>query len=348
MRALVYHGPWQLGVEQVPTPVPREREVLVRVHAVGICGSDVHGFTGENGRRRPGQVMGHEVAGRVEAVGDEVPTGLGLTPGTPVTVNPLIACGSCGPCRAGTEQSCGRRRIVGVTPEIVSAFADMLVVPAGNVYPLSAAVPLEHGALVEPLAVGYHAARRGEVRTDDRVLVIGGGPIGQACILGARRLGATRLAVTEPNAARRSLAASLGAVPVDPGAVDVRDAVPDALGAPASVVIDAVGTTASLADAVRVTDFGARMVLVGMGAPRVDLSAYAISTEERTLVGSFCYPAREFADTVAWVGSNPPELTSLIDGRVGLDDAPQAFADLADGATGLSKVLVLPESEARR
>lgn len=343
MRALVYNGPWDLSVETMTDPRPGPREVLLRVVATGICGSDVHGYSGESGRRRPGQVMGHEMVGLVEARGDDVEPVPGVEPGATVTVNPLIPCGVCEACSAGAEQRCRDRRVIGVTPDIVSAFADLLVVPASNVVPVPTGVPQEYGALVEPLSVGYHAARRGGCSAGDNVLVVGGGPIGQACILAAHRLGAAGVAVTEPNPTRRALAATLGATGVDPRSDDAHAEVMRALGGSASLVLDAVGSTASLDTSMRCSAFGARVVLVGMNAPRVELSGYAVSTEERTLVGSFCYPAQDFRDTAAWVGTAPDVLGRLVDGRVDLEGAPQAFDELARGETAASKVLVFPQ-----
>ncbi len=337
MRVLVWNGPWDLTVETRDDPRPGPGDVLVRVAATGICGSDVHGFTGENGRRRPGQVMGHETVGHVAAVGTGVE---GVAPGDTVTVNPVIACGCCAACAAGAEQSCPDRRVIGVAPDVVSAFAELLLAPASNVVVLPGAMPLEYGALVEPLAVGYHAAGRGGCSAADAVLVVGGGPIGQACVLAARRLGATRVAVTEPNEHRRVLAGSLGAAAVDPGTDP--GAVAAALGGPASLVLDAVGSTASIEDAVRFSAFGARIVLVGMNAPRIDLPAYAVSTEERTLVGSFCYSAADFRATAEWVGTAPEALARLVDGRVDMAGAAAAFTSLAEGSTARSKVLVFP------
>jgi threonine dehydrogenase-like Zn-dependent dehydrogenase len=336
MRVLVWNGPWDLTVANREDPEPGPGDVLITVAATGICGSDTHGFTGENGRRKPGQVMGHEMVGHVAAVGAEV-TRVAL--GDVVTVNPLIACGRCAACAAGAEQSCADRRVIGVNPEIVSAFAEALLAPAANVMVLPQSMPLEYGALVEPLSVGYHAARRGGCSAADAVLVIGGGPIGQACVLAARRLGATRVAVSEPDDHRRALAASLGAEPVDP-AVD--GSVAEALGEKATLVLDAVGSTASIEAAAAASGFGARVVLVGMNAPRIDLPAYAVSTEERTLVGSFCYSARDFRETAEWVGTAPDVLARLVDGRVDMAGAPAAFADLASGRSGRSKVLVFP------
>lgn len=334
MRVLVYNGPWDLTVATRDDPEPGPTDVVITVAAVGICGSDLHGFTGETGRRKPGQVMGHEMVGRVAAVGAAV-TGIG--PGDPVTVNPLIACGECPACAAGSEQSCPTRQVIGVAPEIVAAFAETLLAPAGNVVVLPESMPLEYGALIEPLSVGYHAASRGDCSAADRVLVVGGGPIGQACVLAARRLGAEHVAVTEPDEHRRALAGSLGATALEPDG-DVAAA----LGGPATLMLDAVGSTSSFASAVAHTGFGARVVLVGMNAPRIDLPAYAVSTEERTLIGSFCYSAREFRETAEWVGTAPEVLGRLVDGRVDMDGAAEAFTALAKGTSQRSKVLVFP------
>jgi threonine dehydrogenase-like Zn-dependent dehydrogenase len=342
MRALVFRGPGDIRVEEVADPEPAGDEVLLLVTATGICGSDLHGYTGETGRRHPGQIMGHETVGRIVAVGSAVPAESGLVAGVTATVNPVIGCGGCPQCAAGTEQRCARRRVIGVDPALRAAFAELLAVPAGNVVALPDGVPEEYGALVEPLSVGYHAAVRGEVTPDDRVLVIGGGPIGQACALAARRLGANHVVVSELSVRRRALVSALGFPVLDPAAGEN-------LAEPATVVIDAVGASGSLAASFAASALGARVVLVGMNAPNVALDAYAVSTYERSVVGSFCYPSKEFRDTAAWVATRPPGLEHLIDGRTSLTDAPDAFAGLATGALAASKVLVVCRewSEAR-
>ncbi|WP_026932564.1 zinc-dependent alcohol dehydrogenase [Glycomyces tenuis] len=339
MRALVFHGPDDLRVEEAPDPVPAAGEVLLEIVATGICGSDLHGYTGENGRRHPGQIMGHETVGRIAALGEAV--GEDLTVGAPATVNPVIGCGACPQCGAGSEQHCARRRVIGVDPALSSAFAEYMTVPARNVVPLPPEVPIEYGALVEPLAVGYHAAVRGRTAPEDRVLVVGGGPIGQACALAARRLGAARVAVSELSAGRRDLVTALGFAAVDPSRGDLAELVGEALGGPATVVIDAVGSSGSLAGAFAASERAARVVLVGMGAPDVSLSAYAISTDERSVIGSFCYPSEEFRRTAEWVATLPAGLEHLIDDRVAFDAGPKAFAELAAGGLDASKILVL-------
>jgi threonine dehydrogenase-like Zn-dependent dehydrogenase len=282
--------------------------------------------------------MGHETVGRVAAVG----AGVDLSVGALVTVNPVISCGSCAACLAGAEQSCPQRRVIGVAPEISSAFAQLMVAPAGNVVELPESMPEEYGALVEPLAVGYHAALRGGCSQPDTVLVIGGGPIGQACALAARRLGARAVVVSEPSDPRRSLVHKIGFDCVDPTSGDLPAAVAAALGGPATLVLDAVGSSRSLADAAAASSYGARIVLVGMNAPKVEVAAYSVSTEERSLIGSFCYSAADFRATADWVGSAPEELQHLVDGRVDLDGAAEAFGQLGKGESSASKVLVFP------
>jgi threonine dehydrogenase-like Zn-dependent dehydrogenase len=260
-----------------------------------------------------------------------------------VTVNPVLWCGDCRQCAVGREQSCPDKRIVGVTPELRSAFAERMAVPARNAVQLPAGMPIEHGALVEPLAVGYHALVRGGCRAGESVLVLGGGPIGQACVLAARRQGAERVAVSEPGSHRRELNARLGAAVVDPSAAgDFAAAVRTALDGDPTLVVDAVGTPQTLAAAFACAPIGTTVVLVGMGAPTLDVAAYEISTKERSVVGSFCYSAAEFRDTAQWAVTVPDAIETLIEGRTDLDGGPASFEALARGTAQASKILVFP------
>ena len=340
MKALVLRGDYDIAVEERPDPQPTPGEVVVEVIATGICGSDFHGYSGENGRRHPGQVMGHETVGRIGELGAEV---AGLELGQLVTVNPVMSCHACPVCLAGQEHWCRQRVVLGVAPEISAAFADRVAVPATNIVALPEDMPEELGALVEPMAVGYHAVRRGNATAHDRVLVIGGGPIGQACLMAARRMGVSALALSDVSPSRRDLCARLGAAVIDPATEDVGEAAAAKLGGPATLVVDAVGVNQTVDNALAASGLGSRIVLVGMGSPRLELAAYAVSTEERTLIGSFTYNAAEFAETAAWVGSIPDGIEALIDGRVGWEGAPQSFDDLARGRSTASKILVFPQ-----
>lgn len=337
MRALVLRDFWSFAVEDRPDPQPGAGEVVLAVTAAGICGSDIHGFTGENGRRVPGQIMGHEAVGRVLRVG----AGVDVAAGTVATFNPVIPGPGAAQTADGFAYRSRTRSIIGVAAELSAAFAEQVVVPAINLVALPSAMPEEYGALIEPLAVGFHAAGRGGCGPRDRVLILGGGPIGQACYLGVRRLGSARVVVSEPSPHRSALLRDLGAAVVVPGEALAGD-VEAALGGPPDVVIDAVGIDSTLADALTVSPPGARIVLVGMGAPQLSVAAYAVSTEERTIIGSFCYSETEFRRTAEWVGTAPTEVGRLIEGRVDLDGAQDAFTRLGRGEADESKILVFP------
>jgi L-iditol 2-dehydrogenase len=338
MKALRLEQFHQLAVVDLPDPEPPgPGEVRIRIAFTGICGSDIHGFTGENGRRVPGQVMGHESVGVVEAVGEGVP---GIAVGTVATFNPVLVPDGETAEFAGREQQAPGRRVVGVAPEIVAAFAEHVTVPARNVVPLPAGTPIEHGALVEPLAVAVHAVRRARVQPGDRVLVVGGGPIGQSVVLALQGAAAGGIVVTEPTASRRELLDRLGAVAIDPTGPDVEAQIHAALGGAADVAIDAVGISASLATALSATRLGARICLVGMGSPQLSLDAYLVTTAERELVGSFAYSADDFRTAAAWIAAEPEKARSLISRTVPLTEAAAAFTALAAHADVPGKVLV--------
>lgn len=339
MRVLELKNFGELVVTQRDRPAVGDRDVVIDVVVTGICGSDIHGYTGENGRRVLGQVMGHESAGRIAALGALV-VDAGLHVGQAVTFNPLIACGECEACSVGQQNHCPDRSVIGVNPALISAFAEQIVVPAANVVALSSAIPIAYGALVEPLAVAFHAVRRARVHPGQNVLVVGGGPIGQSVVLAALQEGARAVLVSEMDPGRRELCTRLGATVLDPRAGPLAEQVRAAFGSLADVAIDAVGISATMVGAISSTRFGGVVSLVGMGSPELVLDAYRVSTEEREIVGSFCYTNQDFLDAAAWVDQGSPLLAALISRQVSAEHADAAFAGLAaaDGTTG--KVLV--------
>lgn len=337
MKALVLHDFHDLRVEDRPTPRAGPGEVLIRIIATGICGSDFHGFTGDNGRRVPGQVMGHETVGRVAGIGAYMLED--WIEGQLVTINPVIACGKCKACSEGKEQHCITKKVIGVDPSIVSAFAEFMSVPETNVVPLADDVPPECGALIEPLAVANHAVHRAQVTPRDSVLIIGGGPIGQSVVLAALRLGVSQVFVSEPDSRRRALCEKLGASTFSPTDGPISEQVNSGPG-PFDVVIDAVGMSATMNDALESSVLNGRIVLVGMAGPRIDLSSYAISTSERVILGSFTYSADEFREMADWISTKPAEAALLIEKQVALTEANDAFAKLAAGTDFAGKVLV--------
>ncbi len=344
MRALVLTDFHQLDLVDVERPEPGAGEVLLRICATGICGSDFHGFTGENGRRVPGQIMGHESSGRIAALGEGVDAAA-LPLGAPATFNPVVVPPEQAEEYRGREQHAPGKQVIGVAAARAASFADYVVVPARNVLLLDPAMPLHLGALIEPLAVAVHAVGLAAPSPEERALVVGGGPIGQSVVLALQRAGLTAIAVSEPDPRRRELLASLGASALDPAAGPMADQLAEVLGGPADLAVDAVGVTPTLADGLTATRLGARIVLVGMGSPRLELAAFAVSTEERTIHGSFTYTAQDFADATAWIGEHAEQAAALVSEVVPPEQAHDAFTALAAGKGPAGKILVRFDAE---
>lgn len=337
MRALVLEEFGRMGIHERDTPRPGPGEVLISIVATGICGSDIHGFTGENGRRHPGQVMGHETVGTIAALGDGVS---GLEVGQPVTVNPVVIPDAARASYAGREQHCPDKYVIGVRPDRDAAFADSLVAPARNIVPLAESTPILLGALIEPLAVAVHAIARVSPQAGERILVIGGGPIGQSIALALLLTGFAQPVVAELDPARRQLLEAIGARTIDSGAGNVAAQCAALLGGPADVVIDAVAIDRTLADAFAASRLGARICVVGMGAPRLTIDAFRVSTDERTLVGSFTYSDDDFRTAAELIATAPDQASILISRTVVASEAQSAFEEAAQGIAPPGKTLV--------
>ena len=332
MRVLVYDGPHRFHVETRPRPAPGPGEVRLRIAYVGICGSDLHGYTGESGRRLPGMIMGHEASGWIEALGPGVSR---PEIGTPVTFNPSLPCdGSCG---HGPENHCAALRVIGVTPEIQGAFADTIVIPADRVVPLGG-LNLLWGAGVEPMAVALQATRRAGIRQGQSVLVIGGGMIGQSIAQTCRLDGARRVAVSDPIPDRRALAAASGFQALQPH--DVVDA------GPFDVSFDAVGISATAFAAIRSIPKAAVACFVGLGLPEVTIPLFDVVTSERVIVGSFCYPDATFREAAAHLADGRLDLDPLIGSVESFEDIAAAFEDLATGVRTDAKIMMSTGAQA--
>jgi threonine dehydrogenase-like Zn-dependent dehydrogenase len=327
VRRLIIDGPGELRVEDAPPPSPGPGELLVDVSVAGICGSDIHGFTGTNGRRPPGTVMGHEFGGTVVAAGPGADDGL---VGSVVAINPVVSCGSCDLCQAGAPNLCRTRRLYGCTPELPGAFADQVVVAARNAVVMPEGTAGARVALVEPLSVGAHAAALASPTASDTVLVIGGGPIGIAAALAAARSGAA-VTVSEPEAHRRELLEELGLTAVEPG--DVADGQADA-------VLECVGYSQTIKAAMAATRPRATIVLVGLAQESLPIDAAALVMGERRVLGSAVYTPAEFADVAAWVAETDVPLERMVQERTDLDGLPGAFDRYVDRSLTAVKTLV--------
>lgn len=337
-QGLVYNGPFDITLTDLPDPTPGEGEAVIDVLAVGVCGSDVHGYAGDTGRRSAGAVMGHELVGRVVS-GDHQ--------GENVVVNPVIGCGKCERCRAGNTHHCAQRRVLGVDPGMVGGFARRIAVPESSLFVFDTTDPLEIGALIEPIAVGLHAVRRLAVGTGDTVAVIGSGMIGLAVVWSALSEGAGTVFVSDYEPDRLRVAEMMGAVPVDLRSTDMSLTIEASLGhAQVDWALDAVGAGATLAEALTLIHPDGGVCLVGMASPTIDLAAYELVTSEKSVVGSWCYSVPDFDDARLAVMNGKVPALSMIDHRVALQDAPELIERLGRNSLASIKTLILPNGSA--
>jgi len=337
MRALVYHGPKSMEVEQWPLPEPAEGQVRVRAGFVGICGSDVHGWLGITGRRTPPMVMGHELSGIVSAVGQGV---TGISVGDRVTVQPLFSCGKCDYCREGLNNLCADRQLMGAM-SCNGAFMDEFCVPAENICLLPDNVSLEVGALIEPFAVAYRGVRHAGDITGKTVMICGAGTIGLMVLKVCRLLGAKTIIVLDLSEERLSLAKKHGADIVINGRTDV-DAALRQLGLRSSidVAIEAVGVSPTVQQTVDFVKTQGTIVWIGNSAPMVTLNMQSVVTRELNIQGSYIYTDKDFRDCIQILSEQPQDFTGIISQIVSVEAASAVFEELSQGAGAKIKVLV--------
>ncbi|MEX3014239.1 alcohol dehydrogenase catalytic domain-containing protein [Gymnodinialimonas hymeniacidonis] len=324
MKALIYDGVETLGFRDTDLAVPRPGEHLIRVEAVGVCGSDMHAYLGHDARRPAPLILGHEAAGVIEG---------GPRDGERVTINPLVTCGTCLACASGRENLCPERQIISMPPR-EGAFAQYVAMPESNLIMVPDDVPLAKAALAEPLAVSWHAVQLALAVLDPkmpiRALVIGGGAIGLAAALALRAMDVEDITITEPNDTRRAYL-------VDVCAQNARSE-PEGL---YSLVIDAVGFAATRATASAHTAPGGVIAHVGLGEDTGGLDARRMTLQEITFIGTYTYTAQDFRDCAK----------ALFDGLLGpldwtearpLSEGAQAFADIRAGRVAAPKIVLHP------
>jgi L-gulonate 5-dehydrogenase len=324
MVAVIVEKPHVLKLaEEVPS-APGEGEVAVRVERAGICGSDQHILHGANPFAVYPRVIGHEMAGLIEAIGPGV---TGLAVGQRVVVDPIVACGKCFCCRKGRPNVCARLKVFGV--HLDGFFQNRMVVPAANAVVVPAGIPADLAALAEPLSVAANVLLRTGCDADDVVLVYGAGTAGLTVVQVARLHGA-RCIVVDPDTARLARAEAFGAAAViDPARTDVAAAVAGELdGLGPSVVIDAAGVPALLAEACRVAAPGGRIGLLGFSTEPSPVVQKDIVGKELTLVGSRLN-RRLLAQVVGWLAEGRLRPAAMITQTFPARDVAAAF-DLVD------------------
>jgi 2-desacetyl-2-hydroxyethyl bacteriochlorophyllide A dehydrogenase len=308
MKALVYEGPRQLNIRDVPAPEVGPDEVLIKVAYSGICGSELSGYLGQNSLRRPPLVMGHEFSGEIVDLGSQVARlKPGLAAGQRVTSNPLIYCGFCRACLAGRHNLCRQRQILGVHRP--GSYADMIKVPAQQVYLVPDQLSLEHAALTEPVGCAVRAVKLADVTALDTLLITGLGPIGLLVLQVARTFGLTKILATDTDPHRRAIGEQFGVRVLNPLAenvVEVVRAETDGLGADA--VIDAVGLTITRQQCIEAVRPGGSLILVGLHDEESQIQSNLVIRKEVKLLGSFAYTPLDFEDALAWLAAGQVQI----------------------------------------
>ncbi|WP_040588484.1 NAD(P)-dependent alcohol dehydrogenase [Sciscionella marina] len=331
MTVSVLRGVHEVETEQRAVPVPAEGEVLIRVAAIGTCGSDVHYY--EQGRigdavvREP-LVLGHEASGVVVACG---PGARQHVPGTRVAIEPGVPCGRCTECRLGRYNLCPDMVFFG-TPPVDGAFAEYVTLREEFAYPLPDSLSDEAGALLEPLSVGVWGARKARIGPGARVLVTGAGPIGLIAAQTARAFGASEVLVTDVNEHRLAVAGELGARTIDVG----REAL---TGVAADVLLECSGNPRATLQGIAALGRAGRAVLIGMGADELALPVARVQQFELEVTGTFRY-ANTWPTAIELAASGAVRLDRLVTHRFPLTEVRGALTIAARDPATIKPVVV--------
>jgi L-iditol 2-dehydrogenase len=342
MKVLLLSQYQHLEIADLPEPTPGPGEVLVRVAACGICGSDVHGYDGSSGRRIPPIVMGHEAAGRIAAVGAGVKE---FAVGDRITFDSTVYCGACSPCRRGEVNLCDNRQVLGVSCSDyrrAGAFAEYVVVPSRIVYRLPDNLSFTEAAMLEAVAVALHAVRLAQVSPDSTALVLGAGMIGLLVAQALRVAGCSRVLVADIDRSRLELAQNVGATAALASGADlVAQVLQLSGGAGVDVAVEAVGRNETVGAATESVRKGGTVVLVGNISPEVTLPLQKVVTRQIRLQGS-CASAGEYPQAMELLATGAIQVKPLITAVAPLHDGPQWFERLHAGEPNLMKVVLTP------
>lgn len=341
MKALVYHGARDLRYEEVETPKPKPGEVLVKVRAVSICGSDLSGFKGVNAMRVAPLIMGHEFSGEVAALGEGV-TNCKVGDRCGIVTN--LFCGKCQDCKDGLQNVCDYRYIIGTTMAAGGyngAMADYVVAPAEKVMPLPKEVSFNEAALVEPLSISLRAVKHAGSLIGKTVAVYGVGPIGLFAVQCANLFNAKRIIAIDIQDDRLELAKKMGATDVINSAKEdvykITREMTNTVGV--DVVFDAAGVPATVNQGIEIARNGATVVWIGMSAAKIEIEYKHAVCKELKLLGSYMYTT-EMNEGMDLIIKGKINAKDMITSVYPMSKGPEVFADLTSGTPKDVKVIL--------
>jgi len=343
MKALLLDEYKHLEVVDVPVPSAGPGEMLVRVAACGICGSDVHGYDGSSGRRIPPIVMGHEAAGVVASLGEGVSR---FAVGDRVTFDSTVFCGACEFCLSGEVNLCEQRQVLGVSCgeyRRAGAFAEYVAVPERISYRLPDALQFAEAAMLEAVSVALHAVRVAEMRGGETALVIGAGMIGLLVLQAAQAAGCSQVLISDIDATRLSRAKQVGADKViEASGADLTNEIMQLTGSRGvDVVLEAVGRDETVSTSIDCVRKGGTVVLVGNITPKVTLPLQKVVSRQIRLQGS-CASAGEYPEAMRLIAEGKIKVEPLITAVAPLNEGPRWFERLYGHEPNLMKVVLDP------
>jgi 2-desacetyl-2-hydroxyethyl bacteriochlorophyllide A dehydrogenase len=338
MKALVYFGPEDIRYTEVNDLKPENNEVLIRVKATGICGSDVHGYLGITGRRIPPMIMGHEFSGDIVEIGKNVKE---FSVGEKVTVQPVNFCGECEFCKNGLTNMCINKRFFGVL-DVNGSMAEYVCVPDKLVCRLPASLSYIQGAMVEPLAVAYSGVKQAPPIEGKNVLIIGAGTIGLLVLQVVKMKNPAKIFITDLSDHRLEVAKKLGAdVIINPSKENVEETVKaQTKGNGADVALEAVGVSQTVQQAMSSLKVGGTCVWIGNSQKMININMQEIVTRELKIFGTYIYTHEEFKEAIHIISSGEVDVEQIISKRVLLAEGPEMFQKLAKDADKLIKVII--------
>ncbi|MDJ0738621.1 MAG: alcohol dehydrogenase catalytic domain-containing protein [Gammaproteobacteria bacterium] len=330
MKALVYTDTLELQYRDEPDPVPGPGEALIKIEAVGICGSDMHAYHGHDERRVPPLILGHEAVGEVQT---------GPLKGRRVVLNPLMTCGVCDHCQGGRSNLCAKRELIGM--RLAGAFAQYIAIPERNLLDMPQEMDPVVASLTEPAATSLHAIYLAEKVlhrpiSECRALVMGGGSIGAFAALMLSDKGCQDICLGDTNPLRRQTAESLGCCEVyDPLGADLPDE------NSFDLVIDAVGSGRTRAASCRFVKAGGVISHVGLQDNEPGLDTRRMTLEEITFLGNYTYSPVDLRAAIRalYLGALGP--LDWVETRQ-LSDGAAAFRDIHEGAAAAPKIVLRP------
>ena len=341
MRALIYEEPWKMTLQNLPKPALKAGEVLIKMESVGICGSDVHGFTGESGRRAPGMVMGHEIVGRIVETAPDV-----MTPevGQRVTVFNVLS--DHAPTPEEGDPSFLNKRVVGVNLGTRGAMAEYLAIPSANAIPASEEIAAEVSVLAEPVAVALHGFHRLAEKSikPQKIVIIGSGTIGLCSLLVAKSLGFMDVTVIDLISDKLQRAKNFGGktllIETNSTPDEVAGQLKEKLGSNPDLVIDAVGIEDSFNQAFQLVSEKGSLLLIGNLAKSVELPLQDLVSKEISLVGTYGFDLKAFRQGVETLPEFKDQLQTFIEGHCTLEETPEIMTALAKGERKALKIVI--------